>query len=624
MQNKSNVQYVKFVQGVKDAWETLLQTPEKIDFGTLYFIYDSPEADHGKLYLGTKLIGGDIDFELPTKVEDLKDVYIDEETLAHMHLLTYNAETQSWQNASLADISRDYSPDARDMHLDVKEFETNQEGFVELKGYGSAAEGTYPLKTAAGLIWQPKPRLKKQIIESEVALQALTADNQADEDTIYLVEADNGKYNEYIILNINNQQVPELLGSVDITEFSETVAQLQTDIGEIGIYASQKRQTDPMIKPDLILSTSGIDPDLEKSLTVDSNHIRLINGKLKILSPDYLAEYSQASGVVHFNVQDINSNDNSGFNINFQGDGERISTEVRDDDDGLIIRHNLPGTSHPEGQLTVDKIVQPNKKYYDSADCINILQLTPGSLITGNVYEQINAYGDNDDSLPETRMLRIPKITKDDQGHIASISDVGVYLPDDVSVSAIGINANDTSRLEITATNGQKILSGTNSLYNTIMIDGQYKIIKNQEDLGNFYSASKVENLIDSKFNGINALVFKGTVGKLTSTVYLLPQVNVAIGDTYVVDTGVYSTSGFEDVFPGDLFIASGDEYRLTSDAVINYNKVYYIKNYNTYTRVLNPVAEDLDEYYEATGIIQTGLTWNYIKSGNEQKWEEF
>jgi len=107
LNNDPNVHYVKFMRGSVSAWETLKTTPEKISDDTLYFIYRNAQTStEGKLYLGQKLISGvgDGSFSGDISINDIGDVYIDDETLSDKQILVYNDTTEQWENASLSTI----------------------------------------------------------------------------------------------------------------------------------------------------------------------------------------------------------------------------------------------------------------------------------------------------------------------------------------------------------------------------------------------------------------------------------------------------------------------------------------------------------------------------------------
>lgn len=90
-------EYVKFVRGTSEAWENLDNSLKSPD--TLYFISDKDEAT-GKLYLGTKQIGGS--GASSTNIKDLEDIIIGE-GVSEGSLLVYNSESKKWEAKSVAD-----------------------------------------------------------------------------------------------------------------------------------------------------------------------------------------------------------------------------------------------------------------------------------------------------------------------------------------------------------------------------------------------------------------------------------------------------------------------------------------------------------------------------------------
>lgn len=65
--------YVKFQRGTKKAYDNLVKY-NKIDDDTLYFIYNDKKDKIGELYLGNKLITGNMDISISTR--DLQDVML--------------------------------------------------------------------------------------------------------------------------------------------------------------------------------------------------------------------------------------------------------------------------------------------------------------------------------------------------------------------------------------------------------------------------------------------------------------------------------------------------------------------------------------------------------------------
>ena len=252
------------------------------------------------------------------------------------------------------------------------------------------------------------------------------------------------------------------------------------------------------------------------------------------------------------------------------------------------------------------------------ADEITIKHVTAGAATSA-------IYGNNTSgTMSEGGTVYIPKFQLDANGHVASATAISVVLPTAEQVN--GITADSNGILTITKSGSANQISSTAVLYHTLTVDGTTATYYNQAHLGSFYSASKVDALIENQLRGLNALTYKGTVGAQTSTIQTLPTTNVAVGDTYLVDTGVTSLnyqgdSTAESVRPGDLLIASGDEYKSSAGTTFDTTKTYYTRSGAsapyTYTKVTSPSAGSLSSYYENTGVIQGTITWTRIAAGD-------
>ena len=93
------INYVKFMRGSQALYNSLATK----DQDTLYFVYENIGDDHGKLYLGNKLIsgsssnpGGDV------SISDLADILIDN-NLADGDFLVYDEAEEKWVNKPLAE-----------------------------------------------------------------------------------------------------------------------------------------------------------------------------------------------------------------------------------------------------------------------------------------------------------------------------------------------------------------------------------------------------------------------------------------------------------------------------------------------------------------------------------------
>lgn len=143
----------------------------------------------------------------------------------------------------------------------------------------------------------------------------------------------------------------------------------------------------------------------------------------------------------------------------------------------------------------------------------------------------------------------VPNITVDAQGHITAASNQEITLPNDTNIYVGSVTADNTGKITIThAGDSNSTTSSGAVLFHKITIDGvESDPIYNQQNLGSFYSAAKIDQLI----KGINAVTYKGTVFGTDATVTSLPTTGVKIGDAYLAkeDSGSYNQ--------GDLIIAT-------------------------------------------------------------------
>ena len=272
-----NVHYVKFMRGSTNAWGSLKETPNKISDDTLYFIYENAEhSTEGKLYLGQKLIsgvGGNISGDI--NINDIGDIYIDDETLADKQILVYNDTTEQWENTSLSTIINTAvgvmqgataaaagisglvpRPLAGDQgkflrgdgawsvinvptfNTDVFSLDSNNEYI--LNGYNLASVGSIPIKTNNGVEWSNSVvgTLNYQIttLEKIQAQLAGTDPEPIDEDKIYLIDNGNdpssgNKYSEYMVINNHLEQIGTL-GNVNLTEYVK-ITTFNTEVSKL-------------------------------------------------------------------------------------------------------------------------------------------------------------------------------------------------------------------------------------------------------------------------------------------------------------------------------------------------------------------------------------------------------
>lgn len=94
----ATVNYVKFQRGTIQAYENL-KTAGKLDNNTLYFIYDASNADDGRLYIGSRAIGGGLNGEIT--LDSLSDVIVTEAKANSFLVKDVNG---NWQAKSLQDV----------------------------------------------------------------------------------------------------------------------------------------------------------------------------------------------------------------------------------------------------------------------------------------------------------------------------------------------------------------------------------------------------------------------------------------------------------------------------------------------------------------------------------------
>lgn len=153
----------------------------------------------------------------------------------------------------------------------------------------------------------------------------------------------------------------------------------------------------------------------------------------------------------------------------------------------------------------------------------------------------------------------IDSITVDAQGHVTAYNTKTVTAKNTtttaVTVSAGTDNGNLTIKVKDSANGEVTSTGGDGILFHKITVDGTEVTKYNQQSLGSFYSASKVDQLI----SGLNAMTYKGTA---TATSQLPSSATagngIKIGDTYMVTTAGIGPDSNSRV--GDLYIATGTE----------------------------------------------------------------
>lgn len=292
--------------------------------------------------------------------------------------------------------------------------------------------------------------------------------------------------------------------------------------------------------------------------------------------------------------------------------------------DEVTIYHTGPTAAVTDYVLTADKNFQTGRVYYTrSGDTYTAINLATdetyslGQAIPADtIYEYISEFGNNTTTPAEGGTIRVPKISRDANGHIVSIAETGITLPTAGGIASITADGGD---LKLVKNDNSPITSPASVIYYYVpatgeaqsgvtyyadstgtalvtqptegadvsdyyvaiagpalgyvmTVDGVTSVYSNQSQLGgnkNFYSATTIDNKIDNAVKGLNALTYKGPTG---DQLHPLPTTNVKVGDVYVVNSGVTSityrdvdavddaTATAHIVNAGDLLIAQGTE----------------------------------------------------------------
>ncbi len=171
--------YVKFQRGTLTAYNRLSQK----DANTLYFIYESPSATTGSLYLGDKLISNNVGGSGANNLSELSDVLVNAANTGDF--LVLNSEGK-WSSVSAANVAETIlNAGGNFVTIDEQEFNFSPvDGKLELKGYSTATVGLVPVKGNLGLDWVSLPPDLTSTVNTlsanvTTAINAIQADLQA-------------------------------------------------------------------------------------------------------------------------------------------------------------------------------------------------------------------------------------------------------------------------------------------------------------------------------------------------------------------------------------------------------------------------------------------------------------
>ena len=240
--------YVKFLRGTVASYNAL---PVKDD-NTLYFVYQQGDESRGNLYLGSRLITGDIGGSGIDTLAELTDVIVTGADAGSFLVLNSDG---NWVATSASDVAQTILEGGGNfVSIDTQEFQFNAvNGQLEIKGYDAATTGMMPVKGATGIVWQAAPvDLSSRVGTLEGKVSTLEADfqgidgkitnaianashlsyqvisdlSQATEQNVVYLYGNNSndptdRYNEYMIVNGQLEQIGAL--TVDLSDYVTTV-----------------------------------------------------------------------------------------------------------------------------------------------------------------------------------------------------------------------------------------------------------------------------------------------------------------------------------------------------------------------------------------------------------------
>lgn len=172
--------------------------------------------------------------------------------------------------------------------------------------------------------------------------------------------------------------------------------------------------------------------------------------------------------------------------------------------------------------------------------------------------------------------FKVPQFTVDATGHISNAGLKEITLPEDkdttykiTNIDVVGTEGKTGKgklSISLTDNNGgtKSTVSTDDVLYHEITIDGTNYTKYNQESLGDFYSKSKVDELITKAAANMNAMTYKGVVDGVKFSGIKGSQ----NGDTYKASADF--TINQQLVKEGDLVIYNGADLDATADPSAN------------------------------------------------------
>ena len=236
--------YVKFLRGTVASYNRLAVK----DDNTLYFVYQDGDDSHGSLYLGSRLITGDIGGGGVNTLAELTDVIISGADAGSFLVLNSDG---NWVATSASDVAQTIlDAGGNFVSVDNKEFQFNNvNGQLEIKGYNNASVGMMPVKGSTGIVWQNAPTdlssrvdtLEGKVTTLEIDFQGIDGKinnaianashlsyqvvnnlSQATENNVVYLYSNNSsdptdRYSEFMLVNGQLEQIGSL--NVDLSDY---------------------------------------------------------------------------------------------------------------------------------------------------------------------------------------------------------------------------------------------------------------------------------------------------------------------------------------------------------------------------------------------------------------------
>lgn len=230
--------YVKFQRGTIAAYNSR-KTAGRIDEDTLYFVYESNESEVGQLYLGERLISGNINLDLPESLTSLAEVL---ESADAVSFLVADSDG-NWKVKTPEEVKLLLNTSAGGESLlpDENQFKVVN-GTLKLLGFDEATNGQVLQKVDGNVDWVDLPDISSlqsvvnnldSIIAGAIAdagnlkyqkVDSLESiEDSAEENIIYLVpnedEQDDNQYDEYMLVDGALEKIGVFGGEVNLDNY---------------------------------------------------------------------------------------------------------------------------------------------------------------------------------------------------------------------------------------------------------------------------------------------------------------------------------------------------------------------------------------------------------------------